>query len=277
MNHFTGKYPLNLPYYLHRSLTKMSHQVQAKPDKVHNRIFHHGLIKLIVMEELQRREKAWDYLLFWGEFEQEIQPKGKKTPTKKSSTPKRSKRKRRALSPVQTEEPTHSSRLKEAKKKLDFDQGIEGQSSVADRNILNFPYSDSESETPMDEREETEVEAPDLEIPETSTSKVNKSLKIKKLKEEILELKLLERVIKSQNQTIKNTSDEVRDCFERLAKMHVKEQKRNKKLLKENHKLHKMVRCLRIKLMLKDPKPRTHPDLESLAEAAVNLNEDPEG
>jgi hypothetical protein len=47
--------------------------------------------------------------------------------------------------------------------------------------------------------------------------------------------------------------------------MHVKEQKRNKKLLKENHKLHKMVRCLRIKLMLKYPKPRTHPDLESLA------------
>jgi hypothetical protein len=44
---------------------------------------------------------------------------------------------------------------------------------------------------------------------------------------------LLERVIKSQNQTIRNTSDEVRDCFERLSKMHVKEQKRNKKLLKE--------------------------------------------
>jgi hypothetical protein len=64
-------------------------------------------------------------------------------------------------------------------------------------------------------------------------------------------MKLLERVIKSQNQTISNTSDEVRVCFEILAKMHVKEQKRNKKLLKENHKLLKMVRCLRIKLRLK--------------------------
>jgi hypothetical protein len=31
------------------------------------------------------------------------------------------------------------------------------------------------------------------------------------------------------------------------------------------------------KLMLKDPKPKTHPDLESLAEAVVNLNKDPEG
>jgi hypothetical protein len=75
----------------------------------------------------------------------------------------------------------------------------------------------------MDERKETEVEALDLELPETSSSEINKSLKIKKLKEDILDLKFLERVIKSQNQTIKNTSDEVRDYFERLAKMHVNE------------------------------------------------------
>ena len=29
MNHFTGKNPLNLPFYLHRSLEKMEHQVKA--------------------------------------------------------------------------------------------------------------------------------------------------------------------------------------------------------------------------------------------------------
>ena len=194
----------------------MAQKFQAKPEKIDKKSFHHGLIKLIVMGELQRREKAWDYILFWGEFEQEIQPKGKKTPTKKSSTPKSRKRKKRALSPVQTEDPTHSSSLKEAKKKLDFDQGIEGQSSVADRNILNFPYSNSESETPMDERDETEVESLDNKIPETPGSKVGKSLNIKKLKEEILELKFLERVINSQNHTIKNKSNEARDFFKRL-------------------------------------------------------------
>ena len=88
-------------------------------------------------------------------------------------------------------------------------------------------------------------------------------------------MKLLERVIKSQNQTIRNTSDEVRDCFERLAKMHVKEQKRNKKLLNDNRKLLKMIRGLRIKLRLKNPKPRAHPDLRVLSEVVENLNEDP--
>jgi hypothetical protein len=88
MNHFTGRCPLNLPFYLHRSLTKMTHQVQAKPSKVQGRIFHHSLIKLIVLEELQRRDKTWEHLLFWGEFEPEPQPKEKKkTSSTKSSTP----------------------------------------------------------------------------------------------------------------------------------------------------------------------------------------------
>jgi hypothetical protein len=203
INHFTGKNPLNLPHYLHRSLTKMAQKVQAKPEKINNRLFHHGLIKLIVMGELQRRERTWNYLLLWGELEQEIQPKGRNTPTNKSYTPKRSKRKRRALSPVQIEQPTPSPRNKKEKRKLDFDQGKEVQRSIVEKNILNSPYSDFEFETPMEEREEDAVEVPALELPETSTSKhnkVNKSLKmIEKIKEEISEMKLLERVIKSQN------------------------------------------------------------------------------
>jgi hypothetical protein len=66
INHFTGKTPLNLPYYLHRSLTKMSHKVQAKPEKIRNTLFHYGLIKLIVLEELKRRERTWEHFLFWG-------------------------------------------------------------------------------------------------------------------------------------------------------------------------------------------------------------------
>jgi hypothetical protein len=103
---------------------------------------------------------------------------------------------------VHTEQPTPSPRTKKAKKKLDFNQGKEVQSSIVEKNILNFSYSDSESETPMEEREEATVEVLALELPETSTrkhNKVSKSSKIEKLKEEISEMKLLERVIKSQN------------------------------------------------------------------------------
>ena len=34
MNHFTGRSPLNLPFYLHKSLTKMAHRVRPSPPKL---------------------------------------------------------------------------------------------------------------------------------------------------------------------------------------------------------------------------------------------------
>jgi hypothetical protein len=119
---------------------------------------------------------------------------------------------------------------------LVFSQDIEGQTNAFGKNVLKLPYTDSNKDLEPREREVPKQvvfkeapfpsEFPDLEIPETSTSKhskVSKPSKIEKLQEEISEMKMLERVIKSQNQTIRNTSDAVRDCFERLAKMHVKE------------------------------------------------------
>jgi hypothetical protein len=69
MNHFTGRSPLNLPYYRHRSLTKMDHQVKDKPNKVEGILSHHGLIKLLICELLQRRNKDWGHFLFWNEFQ----------------------------------------------------------------------------------------------------------------------------------------------------------------------------------------------------------------
>ena len=44
MNHFTSKSPLNFPFYLHRSLGKMAHQVKSHPSKITGRLSHHGLI-----------------------------------------------------------------------------------------------------------------------------------------------------------------------------------------------------------------------------------------
>ena len=78
INHFTGRNPLKLPFYLYKYLTKMAHQVKSKPTKIAGRLSHHGLIKLIVLELLQRRNLAWTYFLFWNEFETEFQPEDKR-------------------------------------------------------------------------------------------------------------------------------------------------------------------------------------------------------
>ena len=98
--HFTGKQPLNMPFYLLKGLTKMASKVQAKPHIESRNLFHHGLIKLIMLEELNRINKTCNYLLFLGEFEQEMQPKKRGTPSQEFSSPKNSKRKRRAMSPL---------------------------------------------------------------------------------------------------------------------------------------------------------------------------------
>jgi hypothetical protein len=55
LNHFTGRDPINLPFFLHKALTKMSKQVKAKPTKVASRLSHQGLITLIVKESLKKR------------------------------------------------------------------------------------------------------------------------------------------------------------------------------------------------------------------------------
>jgi hypothetical protein len=183
MDHFTGKNPLNLPYYLHISLTKMSHKVQAEPDKIKNTLFHFGLIKLIVLEELRRRGKTWEHFLFWGGFELENHPENKKkTSKKKSLTPQNSSRRRRAITSMQAEEPISTSKHKKAKKKLVFSEATE-QGNIKQTNILNLPYSYSESEPMVEETsvyqdmepvldnaEQTEV-FPSLDKGESSTKK----------------------------------------------------------------------------------------------------------
>ena len=123
MNHLTGKIPLNFPFYLHKSLGKVAHQVKARPTKIVGRLSHHGLIQLLIQELLKRRNMAWAYFLFWNRFEIGLQPKEKgKSPAKKSNTPRSGKRKRRAISPVAAEQPPSASKAKKVKRNLDFSE-----------------------------------------------------------------------------------------------------------------------------------------------------------
>ena len=68
LNHFTGRSPINLPFYLHKALMKMARQVKAKPTKVASRLSHQGLMTLIVKESLKKRQVDWNYFLVWNEF-----------------------------------------------------------------------------------------------------------------------------------------------------------------------------------------------------------------
>lgn len=57
--HFTRKSPLNLPFYLLRSLNKMANKVQGKQSQVEPNLSHFSLTKLLVLEELNKRKQSW--------------------------------------------------------------------------------------------------------------------------------------------------------------------------------------------------------------------------
>jgi hypothetical protein len=90
LNHFTGREPINLPYFFHKTLTKMARQVKSQPAKVASRLSHQGLITLLVREALQRKQIEWGFFLFWNEFQTERPPEAetKKVRAKKLLLPK---------------------------------------------------------------------------------------------------------------------------------------------------------------------------------------------
>ena len=58
--HFTRVKMLNIPYFLFRSIDKMSYLVQKRDyDHQMKRIFHHSLIKIIVIHHLDQLNISW--------------------------------------------------------------------------------------------------------------------------------------------------------------------------------------------------------------------------
>ena len=66
--HFVGKRSLELPLYLYKSLGKMSDKVQIKNEGNETSLFHHGLVKLLVLEELRRLDRDWISFLFMSSY-----------------------------------------------------------------------------------------------------------------------------------------------------------------------------------------------------------------
>jgi len=62
--HFTSKDSMNIPFYLLRSMGKMSNRVQAKSKVVDTSFFHSGLIRMLVMEDLKKMNIYWEQFIF---------------------------------------------------------------------------------------------------------------------------------------------------------------------------------------------------------------------
>jgi hypothetical protein len=62
--HFLFNKPLKFPFYFLKSLEKMSSQVRKNVTNPHNSLFHHGLIKLLNLTELEKQGKSWDAFIY---------------------------------------------------------------------------------------------------------------------------------------------------------------------------------------------------------------------
>jgi hypothetical protein len=60
---FTGRKPLNLPFFLHRSLQEMADNVRAETNQPKKKLSHVSLIKLLIVEELRQLRNNWDSFL----------------------------------------------------------------------------------------------------------------------------------------------------------------------------------------------------------------------
>jgi hypothetical protein len=58
--HFEAELEMNFPYFLCKSLAKMSRRVQKHSGNPYNSLYHHGLIKILIEDELRLRRDNWD-------------------------------------------------------------------------------------------------------------------------------------------------------------------------------------------------------------------------
>jgi hypothetical protein len=70
--HFTGKIEMNIPYYFLRSIGNMSDMIQSKSKDVDTSIFHYGLIRMLVSEELGEKHISWEHFFVASHFKLDI-------------------------------------------------------------------------------------------------------------------------------------------------------------------------------------------------------------
>jgi hypothetical protein len=61
--HLNGDMEMDFPFYLLKSLTKMTKRIQSHPKTAHTSLYHQGLIKMLVMYAFSEVQVSWKQLL----------------------------------------------------------------------------------------------------------------------------------------------------------------------------------------------------------------------
>ena len=279
---FTRKVEINLPFYLHKALTKMSKKVKGEPTRLASRLSHHGLITLLVKHALQKRQIEWNHFLFWNGFSTEHAKQGKKL------TPKSSIRKRRAVELPPEEQSQPLPKRRRSRKKLDFDK------DRASSNPLNLPYSDSGSEAEPPAAGEGEQSCdlptptpPEASLPDKGKQPVNSDVdpspsktspskepplspdeRISQMFRDLHNVRQADKDLKLEKCELIGRNLAMYDLCQEMKGKVSKTLERNKLLVKDNVDLYRKIRLLRLQVKELHSSAAQTSGLEALAEVA---------
>ena len=94
----------------------MSCRLREHQDHTKKSVFHHGLIKLIIITVLQKREKTWEHFIFWSGFKTDQEEQSQRRQVDKGQTLIKKLRKKVTVKGEENDKPEEAS--KQENKKL---------------------------------------------------------------------------------------------------------------------------------------------------------------
>lgn len=225
---------ISLPYFLLQSLTKMSKTIQKQKGNEDKSLYHFGLIKILIEDEMQRRGKTWKEFLtanqirdeedkekspedsgFMRDIDEEIPASSRANKVPVSSVRTRQMRKEDAKRAEQDKVfTTYSRRTRRASKvQLQEDSNVPVQMDIqSSDHSPPEPEADVHIESHSPPGADIEVESNNKQergSPPPGKKQKKLERQIEKLKEELMEANMLEKVIKKENQMLCTQSKEI--------------------------------------------------------------------
>ena len=84
-------------------------------------------------------------------------------------------------------------------------------------------------------------------------------------------MEILEREINKNNAILTRRNNQLHNSYLRMRERYIFLKRLNKRYMKDNTRMYRMIRLLRLQVKNAKPNPSTHLTLETLAEAAISL------
>jgi hypothetical protein len=175
--HLNGDIEMSLPFYLLKSLTKMSKRVQNHPQTARKSLFHQGLMKMLVLYALREVQMTWRQLLSSvGLDEQDTKQEKPKVSKEKGNTSKDSA-KLKEVSPVAKSTRSCKRKLQlqqEAEIKQEPGSPVSRHESKGFDRVYTRRMEKQRAEQQQEVKSEPETEACDKPIEKTTEKKQSK-------------------------------------------------------------------------------------------------------